>query len=48
MYRYIISFNDHTNDSEKLNNMPKVAQQSEVNVGFELGSVSMTPAFHCS
>lgn len=48
MHRYIISFNDHTSSSEKLNNVPKVAQWSEVKTGFELGSGSMTPAFSYS
>lgn len=48
MHRYIISFNDHTSGSEKLNNVPKVAQQLEVKIGFELGSGSMTPAFSYS
>lgn len=41
---YIISFNDHTHDSKKLNNVPKAAPQSEVKVGFEQDSGSTTPA----
>lgn len=45
MYRYIIRFNDHTNGSEKLNNVPKVAPLSEVKTEFERGSGSRTPAF---
>lgn len=48
MHRYIISFNDHTSGSEKLNNVPKVAQQLEVKIGFELGSGSMTHVFSYS
>lgn len=47
MYRYIISFNDPTNGSEKLYNVPKAALWSEGKVGFE-HSDSTSPALSCS